>query len=140
MLQKRINLQRKIASILLVLGIGISVFYSLHVKQGIEQEFARDLAFAADEVTARIEERLAAYALALRGAAALFAASGDINRTQWRSYYEILQLSDTITGVQGIGYAVLIPSDQVSSHTAGVRAEGFPDYQVYPALLVNTAG
>ena len=129
---KRIRLQQYVAWIVLLLGISLSAVNSYYVKRDIEQKAIESLGFAADQVMTRIEERLDAYALVLRGAAGLFYASEYISRSEWRSYYSVLEVSESITGVQGVGFAVLIPPDQLASHIASVQAEGFPDYHVRP--------
>jgi PAS domain S-box-containing protein len=117
---------------MLGMGLLLTAFASLQVKQGIEADAVRRFAFACDQVTLKIIERLHAYALILRGGAALFAASDAVNRQEWRAYVETLHASGSISGVQGIGFAQLVAPDQLAAHLARVRAEGFPDYSVRP--------
>ncbi|MCX7111935.1 MAG: PAS domain S-box protein, partial [Proteobacteria bacterium] len=116
------------------LGIGLlaTVFASLQVKQGIEHDAVRQFAFASDQVTLKIQERLGAYALILRGGAALFAASKAVERHEWRAYVEGLQAGGSVPGVQGVGFAQVIPPSQLAAHIARIRREGFPDYTVRP--------
>jgi PAS domain S-box-containing protein len=117
-----------------VFGIGllVTVFVSLHVKLSIEQEAASRFAFVCDQVVIKIQERLGAYDLILRGGAALFAVSNSVTRQSWRTYVEALRVGETVPGVQGVGFAQVIPSDQLASHIARIRGEGFPDYAVRP--------
>jgi len=63
----------------------------------------------------------------------LFAASNEVSRDDWRNYVEILRAGDSVPGVQGIGFAKVIQPDELATHTARIRAEGFPDYAVRPA-------
>nr|WP_245537368.1 EAL domain-containing protein [Thiocystis violascens] len=116
------------------LGCGLlaTLFISVQVKQGIEADAVRQFGFDCDQVTLKIRERLGAYALILRGGAALFAASGMVDRQEWRSYVETLRAQDSLPGVQGIGFAQVFPSDQLDGHLSRIRAEGFPEYQVHP--------
>ncbi len=116
------------------LGIGLltTVFISLQVKQGIEQDAVRLFAFDSDQVTLKIQERLGAYALILRGGAALFAGSETVERQEWRAYVETLGAERSVPGVQGIGFAQVIPADQLASHVTRIRSEGFPEYAVRP--------
>lgn len=118
----------------LLLGLGVlsTALATLHVKQVIEQDAIRQFDFACDPVIVKIEERLAAYALILRGGSALFAASGTVSRDDWHSYVSTLRAEVSIPGVQGIGFAQLIPTGQLAAHTARIRAEGFPDYSPVP--------
>jgi len=125
---------RKTCPAWVALGIGLlaTVFASLQVKQGIEHDAVRQFAFVCDQVTLKIQERLGAYAMILRGGAALFAASKAVERHEWRAYVEGLQASENVPGVQGIGFNLLIPADQLAAHIARIRSEGFPDYTVRP--------
>ena len=117
-----------------ILGIGLmaAVFASLQVKQAAENDAVRQFAYACDQVTLKIEERLGAYALILRGGVGLFGASVSVERHEWRAYVEALQAAKGVPGVQGVGFAQVIPPDQLSTHIARVRAEGFPEYTVRP--------
>jgi two-component system sensor histidine kinase/response regulator len=106
---------------------------SLEVKKVIEQDAAAELAFTSDQVTLKIQDRLDAYALILKGGASLFAASNAVDRRAWQAYVEKLRSQDSVPGVQGIGFSQVIPPQQLAAHIASIRAEGFPDYSVRPA-------
>jgi diguanylate cyclase (GGDEF)-like protein len=129
------SLSRKTWLAWIALGIGLlaTVFASLQVKQGIEQVAVRQFAFTCDQVTLKIQERLGAYALILRGGNALFAASKSVERNEWQAYVKTLQADGNIPGVQGIGFAQVIPAAELASHIATIRAEGFPEYSVRPS-------
>ncbi|HET8722976.1 MAG TPA: CHASE domain-containing protein [Anaeromyxobacteraceae bacterium] len=88
---------------------------------------------AARRVATKITERLDSYDLMLRGAAGLFAASNEVSRGEFRRYVEELHLETRYRGVQGIGFAAIIPPGTLAAHEAAVRAEGFPGYAVHPA-------
>ena len=117
-----------------ILGIGLlaTLFISLQVKQGIDQAAVRQFAFTCDQVTLKIQERLGAYALILRGGSALFAASVSVERKEWQAYADRLQSEQNFPGIQGFGFAQMIPADQLVSHIAKIRKEGFPDYTISP--------
>jgi hypothetical protein len=68
---------RKTGSSWAVLGLALlgTIFIGLKVKQNIDQEAIRQFAFARDQLTLKIIERLAAYALILCSGTALFGAS-----------------------------------------------------------------
>ncbi|WP_295586552.1 EAL domain-containing protein [uncultured Lamprocystis sp.] len=121
-----------LAWIVLALGLLVSVVGGLQVKHGIEQDAARQFGYRCDQVALKIGERLGAYALILRGGAALFAAWHTVDRDEWRAYVETLRASGSVPGVQGIGFAQVIAPDQLAAHVAGIRGEGFPEYSVRP--------
>ena len=117
-----------------VLGAGLlaAAFASLQLKQRIEADAVQQAGLAYDRARLKIEERLEAYALILRGGAALFAASEKVSRPQWHAYVETLQPDKTIPGVQGVGFAQLIAPGQLAAHTEGIRRQGFANYSVRP--------
>jgi diguanylate cyclase (GGDEF)-like protein/PAS domain S-box-containing protein len=80
----------------------------------------------------KARERILAYGLVLRGAAALFAAHGDINRTEWQTYVEGLTLYRDYPGILGVGYAKQLAAEEIKAHEARVRAEGLENYHVWP--------
>ena len=117
---------------MLAAGLIATVLASFQVKQGIEDEAVRQFAFDCDQVTLKIQERLGAYALILRGGAGLFGAAQSVDRQAWRSYVETLAAAGSVPGVQGIGFAQLIAPGQLVAHIERIRSEGFPDYAVRP--------
>ncbi|MEI7843180.1 MAG: CHASE domain-containing protein [Gallionellaceae bacterium] len=118
--------------LLLAAGLLVSVLLSLEVKKIIEEEAIHQFAFASDQITLKVQERLAAYALTLKGGAGLFAASKSVERNEWRDYVKGLRVEESVPGVQGIGFSLLIPAEKLSEHIASVRKQGFPDYTVRP--------
>ena len=133
MLKSSLSRKTLPAWVVLVAGLLATVFASVQVKQGVEQEAVRQFAFACDQISLEIRERLNAYALILRGGAALFAASRVVERNDWRAYVETLRAEGSVPGVQGIGFAQVIAPSELASHVARIRGEGFPAYTVNPA-------
>ncbi|CAD5374442.1 PAS domain S-box/diguanylate cyclase (GGDEF) domain-containing protein [Rubrivivax sp. A210] len=120
------------AVLALALGLAVSVAAALVVKRDIDADATRHFANRCDQLTLRVQERLGAYALILRGAAGRFSASHPVTRGDWRTYVETLQPERTVPGVQGIGFAEWLPSERLAAHIASVRDEGHPHYEVWP--------
>ncbi len=98
------------------------------------EELARraDFEFRARDADARIEARIEAYEQVLRGAAALFTVSGVVGREQFRAFVGSLRLEEHYPGIQGLGFARLVPGDALGAHLASTRREGFEGYLVRP--------
>ena len=124
--------KRTLGGITLAFSLLVTVFASFLVKQGIEQAAVRQFVFACGQVTLKIQERLEANSLILRGGGALFAASKEVERKEWQAYVENLHSVQSVPGMQGLGFAQVIPADQLAAHVARIRSEGFPDYTVKP--------
>jgi len=120
------------AWLVLLAGLALTTFAGERSKRVIDATAAHQSAVTADQLALQINERLDAYALILRGGAALLGRPGGIDRQDWRGYVETLRAGDSVPGVQGIGFARLIPADRLEDHVSAVRAEGFPNYTVWP--------
>ena len=113
-------------------GILLSIVIASYQKQDIEGDEKRQFAFAADQVTLKIRERLESYELILRGAAGLFATSRNVTRSEWKAYVDTIRTEDIVPGVQGTGFSKLIQPSELANHIAAVRAQGYPTYTVHP--------
>ncbi|MEI8313224.1 MAG: CHASE domain-containing protein, partial [Verrucomicrobiota bacterium] len=90
------------------------------------------------EIQSKIEERLNAHELILRSGAARFADTHGVTRAEWHEFSERQKISQKLPGIQGIGFAQLVPRQQLAQHTQAIRGEGFPDYGIKPAGVRET--
>ncbi|OHC74618.1 MAG: hypothetical protein A3G18_00900 [Rhodospirillales bacterium RIFCSPLOWO2_12_FULL_58_28] len=88
--------------------------------------------FEAANVRSIISKRMMEYEVILRGALGLFIASDNVTRAEWRTYVGNLDIERIFPGVQGIGFSLFINRQDKDAHIAAIRAEGFPDYAVFP--------
>lgn len=79
-----------------------------------------------------IQSQLQDYEQALRGGLGLFAASSEVSREAWHEYVESLLMPKYLPGMQGFGYTLMIPKAEKAQHEKKMRAQGFPDYAIYP--------
>ncbi len=98
-----------------------------------QQEIENRFRAKAAEIPLRIESRLAGYEQILRGSAGFLRASGTVNRTGWRNYVASLHLDERYPGIQGVGFAKRLASDDLAAHAGAMRAEGFADFKLWPA-------
>ena len=85
------------------------------------------------QATDAIINRMDIYTNVLRGAQGLFASSDVVERDEWHSYVEAVNIEQHYPGIQSMGYSVVVKPDEVAAHTAALRAQGFPDYTIHPA-------
>jgi PAS domain S-box-containing protein len=117
----------------LVSGLMVSLFAASIVRKEIIKEETFLAHHAIEQIVLKISERLESHELVLRGAAGLFSINeSGVDRTSWRAWIENLRPDLIIPGVEGIGFAELVPPDQLKTHVARVQAEGFPQYSVTP--------
>lgn len=118
------------------LTLALTVLLTLGFWQSSTHHFAR---LTHDRFMYRVEKernilasRIQVYGQVLRGAAALFAASEQVSRAEWRTYVEPLHLDESLPGIQGTGFVLMIRARDKAEHERSVRAEGFPDYAIHP--------
>jgi len=118
----------------LVAGLCLTATASLWwgARGDAERDARADFEYRARELVNNIAARMQAYVQALYGVQGLFASSDFVDRQEFHTYVERLELSQNFPGMQGIGYMRLVPGPQLASHIATVQAEGFPDYSVTP--------
>lgn len=76
--------------------------------------------------------RMKDYEQVLLGASGLFAASEVVSREEWRDYVNSLRLHQTLPGIEGVGYTVMVPAARKAAHEAQMRANGYPNYAIFP--------
>ncbi len=117
-----------------VLSICLAITYL--VWDIARRNAANELQFQFDtevrEVHSRIDERLNDYRNILYGAGGLFAASRSVSRQEFHAYVQSLEIEQSFPGIQGVGFAMLIPSKDKSRITASIRREGFPKFSIRP--------
>ncbi|MEO8170294.1 MAG: CHASE domain-containing protein [Oxalobacteraceae bacterium] len=120
--------------ILLILAASLSVTYLLwqHEQRNTALDQKKSFDFNLREATSSIEQRMAAYEQIVRGTQGLFAASGAVERRDFQSYINALQLGANYSGIEGVGIMPIVPHAQKDAHTAFMRTQGFPDYTIKP--------
>ncbi len=86
----------------------------------------------AEQMERAIHTRMLSYEGLLSGGVGLFEAVGEVDRRQWRTYIDSLDLETRFPGILGIGYTQRIPAADLEAHQRRIRAEGFPGYVVTP--------
>lgn len=86
----------------------------------------------AQNITNAIVSRLNQHEQILLGGAGLFNASQSVERDEWQAYIDRLQLAKNYPGILGVGYSQVVRPSELAAHIASVRAEGFPQFNIYP--------
>ena len=123
----------RIALSLLITSFFVTILATLYFKADVEATAQREFDFICDEIELHIANRLVASSQLLHGGAGLFDASETVTREEWLLFTEKLQFEQQLPGIQGIGFSVLIPPEQLDQHIEEIRSEGFPEYTVSPA-------
>ncbi|ABM03612.1 diguanylate cyclase with PAS/PAC sensor [Psychromonas ingrahamii 37] len=96
----------------------------LHIQELFKFEVAQTIR--------SIEQRMQEYEQVLRGGVGLFKSSDHVNRLEFHHYISNLHVEKYLTGIQGIGYAVMLKPEEKDTFVNMVRLEGFNDFSVFP--------
>ena len=113
-------------------GLSDTAFLAYYQKAEADQVSAREFGFVCREIQAKIEARLSDHAQILRSGAAFFSHDNGITRTEWHVFVERQKISRKLPGIQGFGFAKLVPCAQLAQHIQEIRSEGFADYRINP--------
>lgn len=126
-------LQRFLPWLILISGLGITLFLRHMALQENHKNIEERFYFRANEMTNNIQSRIHSYKEILLGAKGLFISSITVDRQEFHEYVKQLNLADFYPGIQGLGFALLIAPDALEAHQKKIREEGFPNYAVRPS-------
>ena len=111
-------------------GTGISAYYAARTGRAKDQVRFQD---AVEAVVTGITGRVDTYVALLRAGAGLFEATGNTaSREQFRRFADRLDLRDRYPGMQGLGFAVHVPSERLDDFIRHARAVVQPSFRVWP--------
>ncbi len=130
---REMNRNRFIRPILLLIVCLIVTYIIWNISNtNANNELRSYFEFRVRDVNTRIEYRLNSYEQILRSVRGLYKASDSVDRNEFSSFFNSLLLNENYPGIQGVGFSLVIPSEQIKKHIAAVRKEGFPEYKLWP--------
>jgi signal transduction histidine kinase len=116
----------------LFIGLVLTFEATYFTEKNVEEIANQDFEFICNDLKIKIDTRLRQHAQLLRSGAALFAASDTVTQEEWRRFNESEKISKNLPGIQGVGYSLIIPKNQLPKHIQFFRKNGFSDYRVVP--------
>lgn len=124
---------RAMAWLVFCVLLAITAVLSTVARQRSEDQVFQRFLYRAEQERDAIVARMQSHIQVLRGGAALFAASQEVSRTEWKDYVARLDLDTTLPGIQGTGFARMLSASEKTALEHSVRGEGFPDFSIHPA-------
>jgi PAS domain S-box-containing protein len=121
------------ACTVLALALTVTGVAWYDVRNAAQEEARLRFQAETERIRLHVSSRLGAYEQVLQGGVSVVDTWHSVNRDQWRSYVTGLEIGRNYPGIQGIGYAVIVPPDGVADHVAQIRAESYPSYTIHPA-------
>jgi diguanylate cyclase len=124
--------QKFLLLLILAAALGVTALLWRHEQQNAAITRQAQLDAELRGAVARISQRMVAYEQMLRGVQGLFATK-DIGREAFRAYVDALQLGADFAAIEGVGMALLVSHSDKHRHVERLRAQGFPQYTIWPA-------
>ncbi|MCB0923764.1 MAG: EAL domain-containing protein [Mycobacterium sp.] len=109
-------------------------YFAWHItKNSVENSAEQDFLNIVNDSNDAITQRMLDYTIALDSGVGLLRSSDvPVTRTGWKKFTDSLKLRTQFAGIQGLGYAVIVPPDEKLDFERKIRAEGFPDFAIKP--------
>ena len=121
-----------IAWVILLLSLLATYFIWSSINKVVNENAKHQFELHSINLQEAIKNRLIIYEQVLNSAKGLFKASDNVSREEWRIFVENIKVEKHFPGIQGIGYAEVIPPNNLNEFIQAVRKEGFPDFRVHP--------
>jgi diguanylate cyclase (GGDEF)-like protein/PAS domain S-box-containing protein len=122
----------KLLLLLLLIGFSATYFLQRQAFNATHQIQQENFDYQTREMVFRIEQRLTSYEQVLLGTKALFVASKNVARNEFRNYVGNLHLENRYPGIQGVGFSLIIRPSEKAKHIQAIRNEGFSSYTLKP--------
>jgi len=120
------------AWIALACALTLTLLAWRYIQQDSERQLRNEFDAEVLQLRASLDSRIAAYTRTLRAAAALFAASDEVTRQDWREFVAVLRLERDYPAMQAVAFARSVSAAELAPLVAGVRRSGVPDFAVRP--------
>jgi diguanylate cyclase (GGDEF)-like protein/PAS domain S-box-containing protein len=120
------------AWIALASSLALTLVAWRYTQQDVEREMRRDFDAEIGQVRADLKTRITGYTQALRSAAALFSASDQVTRKDWRDYVAGLRLERDYPAIQAMAFARAASAAELGALIREVRNGGPADFTVRP--------
>lgn len=118
------------AVIILVTLLSFSYFAYHQARETVVEKRSKAFDGRVQGVKNAINLRMMDYIQILRGCQGLFYGSDTITANDWKVYINNLNIDEIYPGIQGIGYATYIRSDERQKVESDIRISGYPQFKI----------
>lgn len=112
--------------------MGVTLWSWQTTKTRAAEQYQQAVSQEINRAESQIRDRMSNYQQILLSANGFFQASDEVNRNEWKAFYENYDIPNRYPGLQGIAFAERVPRVSLEAHQNRVRAEGYSDYTVTP--------
>lgn len=125
------------AFIVLITLLLFSSFAYYQAKESVTEKRIRSFENRVNGISTAINLRMLDYVQILRGCQGLFYGSDTITARDWKVYIDNLKIDEIYPGIQGIGYAKYIPSEDKVNLERNIQNSGFPQFKIQSTFKNN---
>ena len=118
---------------LLITGLGVTGLVAAQMRTlGVEKHvrIERNLL---EDVSNAINTKMAVNVALLSSVSGLFQSSREVDRQEFATFYAAIASENaTLQGIQGVGFARWLSTNQLPAFERQIRADGFPNFRVRP--------
>jgi len=120
--------------LVLATGLGLTGLWCHQQRHFTSLEHERIERDLAEAISGAITTRLQTNIAVLNAVAGLFDASKEVDQQEFNAFYQALNHGgETLNGIQGVGYAVVVPNGNITGFEQQVRRAGRPHFTIKPA-------
>ncbi|HYR24497.1 MAG TPA: CHASE domain-containing protein, partial [Aquabacterium sp.] len=114
-------------------GLLFTAWAAVGLHQTQAARSAQEFQQIADRVNTTIQQRMGQARQALRSARGLMLTTPALDRATFQTYMAAIDIDSQLPGIRGLGYIDRVAATDLPAYIARQRADGAPDFAVYPA-------
>ncbi len=118
--------------LILALGLLFTFLVAFYFSRMADDQDQTRFKNSVHQVDERIRSRIQTSIALLRAGTGLFAASDDVNATEFQNFVQQIQLQKNYPGIQGMGFSERFSSQESDALIARVKKAGHPDFKLWP--------
>src|SRR6185369_9347102 len=118
--------------LILLLGLCFTLIVTHYFAKLAEEQDESRFQGSAQEINDRIKARIQTSVTLLRAGTGLFAASDDVDATEFQHFVDQIELPKHYEGVQGLGFSLRFTRHQLPQIVADMRKAGLSNFKVWP--------
>lgn len=123
---------RRIPWLVLAGGLLLSGLAWDQSARSLREEAQHRFSLRVEELHSQLGDRLKVYEQVARGAASVVTTFPEVRRAEWSRFVDGLRIPERYPGIIAVGYARAVEAGRVAEMVAGMRADGAPDFRVWP--------
>ena len=116
-----------------LVGFTITSLFARSVSMQNQQNYELQLLQKTSTIKTQLDQQLASYNQLLYAATTQFALNPNLERSDWKNFYDTMKVKDDFSPILRIGYVKYLEPSEVADFQQGIINEGYSEFVVRPA-------